>query len=107
MAGIEGFVGLEEQRKSVLADLRRTYSRDTTVSGEASSGSDNSCTSFATTHSPHVVGVRIFFSYLGDRVCSNFSGAGKFFLAYRIRISTFFTWTYKSYLTHVISPRAG
>ena len=61
MAGIEGFVGLEEQRKSVLADLRRTYSRDTTVSGEAWSGSDNSCTSFATTHSPHMVGVRIIF----------------------------------------------
>ena len=29
------------------------------------------------------------------------------FLAYRIRISACFTWTDNSYLTHVISPRAG
>ena len=46
-------------------------------------------------------------SYLWDRVCSIFSGAGKFFLAYQIRISACFTCAYKSYLTHVISPGAG
>ena len=32
---------------------------------------------------------------------------GNFFLAYRIKISTCFTWTDNSYLTHVISPRTG
>ena len=30
-----------------------------------------------------------------------------FFLAYRIRVSAYFTWTDNSYLTHVISPRTG
>ena len=33
--------------------------------------------------------------------------SNKWFLAYRIRISTCFTWTDNSYLTHVISPGAG
>ena len=36
-----------------------------------------------------------------------FSGAEKFFLANRIRISACFTWTDNSDLTHVISPRTG
>ena len=40
-------------------------------------------------------------------LCSIFSGAGKFFLAYRIRKSVCFTWTDNSDLTHVISPRTG
>ena len=39
--------------------------------------------------------------------CSIFSGAGKFFFAYRMRISACFTWTDNSYLTHVISPKTG
>ena len=44
---------------------------------------------------------------IGGRVCSIFIGAGKFFLAYRIRMSACFTWTDSSYLTHIISPRTG
>ena len=50
---------------------------------------------------------RTAFSYLWERICSIFDGAEKFFLAYWIRISTCFTCTYNSYLTHVISPGAG
>ena len=53
----------------------------------------------------YVFGLKRAISYLWDGICSILSRAGKIFLAHRIRVSACFTCTYKSYLTHVISPR--
>ena len=55
---------------------------------------------------------RIHCTLLSQRICLDtfliFSlQFSSYFLAYRIRKSTCFTWTDNSYLTHVISPGAG